>query len=98
LIVLKPQHALYVNNQEVLPLGFTLAVGPIDLEVQAWDHGSGVQTVNISINELLVASYEELPYTFHWVDQNRLINTVRVVVTDHKGLTTDAEFLVVKCF
>ena len=98
LIVLKPQRALYVNNQEVLPLGFSLVLGPLDVDIQAWDHGSGVQTVNISINERLVASYEEPPYTFRWVDQNRLINTIRIVVTDHMGLVSSAELLVVKCF
>jgi hypothetical protein len=64
--ITKPENAYYRDNEKKKPLPYPLIFGAIDVEVDASDLESGVNSVEFYVNnELKHTDYNE-PYTWYW--------------------------------
>jgi hypothetical protein len=66
--IIKPKRALYIFNYKkmVLPFGITLILGLIEIQVNATDNQSGINCVEFYIDDELVFTDEEEPFTYMW--------------------------------
>jgi hypothetical protein len=82
--IIKPDAGLYLFNRKFLPIGSTIIIGPITIEIDAVDT-SGINKVEFYIDGQLEAIIEEEP--FDWYMNLRLLGThkLEIKVFDHAG-------------
>ena len=80
----KPEKGLYIGNKKIVSLPFQkpIIIGPISIEVTAFDSESTIDRVEFFVNENFKHIDETYPYSFSWVlDSKSLFNhqyTLRV--------------------
>lgn len=82
---------LYISGREVFPLGITVIIGNITVNVTATDDLTGIDRVEIYIDDELKAYLEEEPYT--WLLDERLLgrHVLKIVAYDNAGNTASDE-------
>ena len=100
--IVKPQKALYIDNNIVFPRIFRLPliIGSITIEVNATDEDSGVERVEFYINGKLMENDTTAPYTYYWeMDRLRIFHLFIIIVVafDHGG-EASADLMLVRKF
>ena len=88
--IIKPERALYINNQKILPRPFRLPliIGDITIEAYVTNGNSAIEDVQFFINGRLMGNDSTEPYTFYWTrDRLRFIHTflITAVANDEDG-------------
>jgi len=99
----KPQKALYIMNEALLPrfVRLPLIIGDIDIEVNAFDD-SGIQRVEFFIDNKQVFIDWDYPYTMSWSkDRMRIfrhLHILKIVAYDYAGKKSEDTVIVWKFF
>ena len=94
--IIKPQKALYMNNNKLLRLPITtIVIGDIDIEVYTSD---GVSHVEFYIDEKLQKTDYNWPYAWTWNEKSFLRHKIKVIAHDIFGNTVSDELTVWKFF
>lgn len=81
--ITKPEKALYINNQEIIPFFTTIIVGIIDIEVQASDNESGMNRVEFYVDDELKITKGEEPYKWLWDETIFGVYIIKAVAFDN---------------
>ena len=91
--ITKPKDkTLYKDNKETRPILLkTRIIGPITIEVNASDEGSGVDKVEFYINNVLKYTDTSAPYNWTWDKKYLFLHllTVKVIAYDKAGNTNN---------
>jgi hypothetical protein len=99
--ITKPQEALYLRNQSILPLKVPVILGFITIEVNATDDQSGVNKIDFYIDGVLKETDTIAPYSWTWSERTpfKFKHTIKVIATDNTlENTASAESVVWKFF
>jgi hypothetical protein len=96
--ITRPENAIYLRNNKILPFIVTVAIGAIDVEVTANDTESGVAMVEFYVDGVFKANDTTAPYTWTWSERGFFIYTLRVIAYDTVGNHAKAEMKVFKFF
>ncbi len=96
--LLNPQPGLYIFGIFIrqLPGSLTIIIGPIDIAVNATDNQSGIDYVEITIDDELQTRLTDTPYTWSWTEPTFLKHTLQISVADNAGNTEEIEKVVWK--
>lgn len=94
---------IYLNNAELelgsWPFQTPILIGDIDIKVNAWDPGySGIDYVEIFINDESKAMLGNAPYVWNWIDSGFGSYTIRADAFDKAGASESIELTVIKLF
>jgi hypothetical protein len=86
----KPLHALYLNNNRILPHANCIVLGAIDVEVFIHDfryrsRNNDVERVEFYIDDTLKATVYEEPFSWAWNEKSIGIHDLHVRVYDTEG-------------
>jgi protocatechuate 3,4-dioxygenase beta subunit len=86
----KPLHALYLNNNRILPYSNCIVLGAIDVEVFIHDfwyrsRNDDVERVEFYIDETLKKTTYEEPFSWTWNEKLTGIHNIHVCVYDTDG-------------
>jgi len=96
--IIQPQNAFYIINREIMSLGVSVIIGRIDIELQALDEGSGIEKIELFIDDELIVTFLEEPYIYTWAKKTFSEHVVKVVAYDNSGNTANDEIVVWKFF
>lgn len=96
--ITKPAPALYLFNQKILDCKTPLIIGAIDVEVTAFDEGSGIGYVQFYINGQVQGNITTAPYTWRWTQRTFGKQTLIVRAYNMTGSYASDEILVRKFF
>ncbi len=96
--ITKPEKAIYIRNDKVLPFIVPLVFFEIDVQVAASDNQSGVARVEIYIDDALMTNDTTEPYSWTWSDRGFFMYTLKVIVYDNAGHHTEKEMTIWKFF
>jgi hypothetical protein len=100
-VIEKPLKAIYRNNERFTPFPKAWILGSINISIGIYEgyHSDGeADYVEIYIDDDLVASLHEKPYTFLWDTFSIGRHTIRAVAYDDQGYSASAEREVFKLF
>jgi len=81
----KPQ-ILIVSPQNNFPFFFSLVIGRCDIQIEAFDEGSGIDRVEFYVGSQLMYTDFEYPYSWCWWELVRLrLCTIKVLGYDNAG-------------
>ena len=83
-----------------MPFFITLILVNIDIEVNASDNNSGIDWVEIYIDDVLKANISRPPFIWSWEERTPLIfrHSIRAVANDKTGNSASDELKVWKVF
>jgi hypothetical protein len=96
--ITKPEKAIYIRNDKVLPFITALVFFAIDVQVTASDNESGIGLVEFYIDDELKANDSTAPYSWTWSEKSLFLYTLKVIVYDNAGHHTSKEITVWKFF
>jgi hypothetical protein len=96
--ITKPEKAIYIRNDKVLPFITALVFFAIDVQVTASDNESGIALVEFYIDDTLKANDTTVPYSWTWSERSFLSYALKVIVYDNAGHHTEKEITVWKFF
>jgi len=96
--ITKPEKAIYIQNDKVLPFIVPLVFFAIDVQVAASDNESGIAQVEFYIDDTFKANDTVEPYSWTWSERNFFSYTLKVIVYDNAGHHTEKEITVWKFF
>ena len=85
LSITKPRNGLYFLNTRLLPLGKTIVFGPITVQVQTDDTGSGVQRAEFYLNDFLIGTVMSSPFNYYLSQKAKGKQKLTVIVYDQAG-------------
>ena len=85
LSITKPRNGLYFLNTRLLPLGKTIVFGPITVQVQTDDTGSGVQRAEFYLNDFLIGTVMSSPFDYYLSQKAKGKQKLTVIVYDQAG-------------
>jgi hypothetical protein len=83
--VAKPGPGLYVLDRKIFALPFAVVIGRITIEVGVDDADSGVDGVDIYVDDALKISLSTGPFAWLWDEPSLGAHTVEIVVLDAAG-------------
>jgi hypothetical protein len=96
--ITKPEKAIYIRNDKVLPFITPVVFFAIDVQVSASDNESGVALVEFYIDDAWKANDTTAPYTWTWNEKSLFRYSLKVIVYDNSGHKTEKEMNVWKFF
>ncbi len=96
--ITKPEKAIYIRNDKVLPFITPLVFFAIDVQVSASDNESGIALVEFYVDDTLKANDTTAPYTWTWSERSLFRHFLKVIVYDNAGHKTEKETEVWKFF
>jgi hypothetical protein len=96
--ITKPEKAIYIRNDKVLPFITALVFFAIDVEITASDNESGIALVEFYVDNTLKANDTTAPYSWTWSERSFFMHTLKIIAYDNAGHHTDKEITVWKFF
>ena len=81
--ILKPEDGLYLQNKKILELKSSVVFGPINIKCEVTDEETGVESVQIYLNDELKTIRENPPYSFLWDEQVFGQFKIKIVAYDY---------------
>jgi len=81
--ILKPEDGLYLENKKILELKSTYVFGAINIICEVTDEETGVESVEIYINDELKTIKGAPPYSWFWNEQVFGQFKIKIVANDH---------------
>lgn len=89
--ITEPRQGFYLSNCKLIPLPFTVVVGPVTIKVNASDEISDIASVAFFINDVMQFNDTEFPYEWLWDISSKGKNTIEVIAYDNVGKTASNE-------
>ena len=96
--IVSPQNALYIFDNEILPLRMPFIIGRITIVADAYQPDFGINRVEFYIDEELKFTDYEQPYEWMWEDQVFFKHQIKVVAVDNIEESTSDSINVRKFF
>jgi len=96
--ITKPENALYINDEEIMPLFIPLIFGHIQIWPNAHDNESGLKYLELYINDELKANFTSVPRSWTWDETVFGRRTIKLVAYDNAGNDNIAMITVWKFF
>jgi hypothetical protein len=81
----RPGAALYIADREIAPLEHTVIIGKITIEVAAVDTLSGIDRIEVYVDDHLKTTVMHEPYTWLWNEVALFWHRIDVTAFDNKG-------------
>jgi len=95
--LIKPKEGyLYIFDRGLIPIGTTLIIGSITVEVDADDMEDGIDRVEFYINNELESTDNSAPYIFAWDKIAFGTRTLKTVAYSNSGISAEEEIQVIK--
>lgn len=85
--IIKPSKYIYLNNKEVLPFFIPFIIGDIDITINSVDEQSGIDYVELYINNEKVGNSTEEEYIFNWDEKVFGRFTIKAIAYDKASNT-----------
>jgi len=85
--IIKPSKYLYLNNKQVLPFFNAFVIGNIDITIDSGDNQSGLDYVELYINNEKVYNSTEEEFIFNWDESVFGRFTIKAIAYDKAGNT-----------
>jgi hypothetical protein len=90
--IVRPGPGLYImDSMRLLPFSYPFIIGQITIEVEASDEGSGVQRVELFIENKKKANISESPYKWLWDEASLGFFKIKAIGYDNVGHNTTDE-------
>lgn len=96
--ITKPDNAIYLNDNRLIPFLMPIVIGSITIEVDATDAEGSVSYVEFYVDDVLKSTDTSAPYTWLWNETAFLKHTVKAVAYDTAGNNAYVELSVWKFF
>lgn len=99
--ITKPEKSVYINDNKIFSLRLTsIIIGKIHIEINATDYESGVNKVELSIDDTLQYNCTSEPYRWTWDERTpfRWRHRITVIAFDNAGNSASDEITVWKFF
>lgn len=83
--ITKPKNALYINDKEISPFFTPIIFGAIQIWPHACDNESGLQLLELYINNELKANYTSVPRSWLWKDSCFGKYVIKLTAYDNAG-------------
>jgi hypothetical protein len=83
--IVKPEKAIYRNNEKIRSFFITIINGAIDVKANASDYESGINKIEFYVNKRLKYTDEEEPYIWRWDEKYTGQCELRVKAYDNFG-------------
>ena len=93
-----PINAIYVKNRPIFPFFTPLIFGEIQINISAVDEESGVEKIELHINDELIGTWYDSSITWTWSERTFGRFKLYVVVYDTAGNWNELEKIVWKFF
>ena len=101
IIISKPKNAIYIQNNEIEKFFTPIIIGSIDIEVNALDNESGIDSVNFYTGQyyqLLKYSDYNQPYLWRWNETQFGWRTIKIIAYDKANNKSIEQIVVWKFF
>jgi len=92
--ITKPVNALYIKNEERVPLFTTIILGQIDIIVNATDSQTEIYRVEFYIDDKLMGTDTAPPYEWTWDNSTFFKHKIKIVAYDDAGNSAQDEQMV----
>jgi hypothetical protein len=83
---------LYIMGREIIPLDmFTVIIGSIEINANAYDGLSGIEKVEFYIDNALMHTEDAMPYSWEWNETAIGPYTIKVMAYDMAGNTASGK-------
>ncbi len=96
--IVKPKNMIYIKNKSIIPFFFPVIIGNIEIEVNASDFSSGIDYVEIYIDNKLMFNHSTGPFNLQWDKWAFGKHRIKTVVYDKVGYKKSDEISVWKFF
>ena len=96
--IIKPGKYLYFKNEQVLPFFNTFIIGNIDIIIHSSDYQSGLDYVELYINNERVSNTTDEDFIFNWDESVFGKFIIKAIAYDKAGNTADDSIYVWKFF
>ena len=62
----KPRNGFYLLNKRIFPFSRPLIIGQVNVEINCYDNNSGIDYLNIFLDDFLVVNLSKKPYVWNW--------------------------------
>lgn len=83
--IIKPINYIYLNNKEFLPFFNTLVIGDIDITINSEDEQSGLDYIELYINDEKISNSTEADFIFNWDEKVFGKFTIKAIAYDRAG-------------
>ncbi len=83
--ITKPENGLYFNNNKIFDIKRTIIFGTVDIKANVTDDETGVDHVEIYVDDMLRANLTIPPYVCAWEEKDISPHTIKIVGYDHAG-------------
>ena len=96
--IMRPDHALYVNNNKIMLFPFPLVLGMIIVEANASCINAEIEKVEFYVDNVLKATDTTAPYSWMWTTTSFFKHRLKVIAYTTFGYNTTRELTVWKFF
>jgi hypothetical protein len=96
--ITKPEKALYINDEEIMPFFVPLIFGHIQIWPYANDNESGLNRLELYINDELIETFTSVPRSWTWDEKVFGKQTIKLIAYDNAGNDNIAMITVWKFF
>ncbi len=80
----KPEKYIYIMDRKIIPFPIPLIIGKLSVEIYASDKKTGVDKIELYIDENLVKVFNEQPYKWVW-NNSRGMHSIEAIAYDFIG-------------
>ncbi|MCK4332384.1 MAG: hypothetical protein KAV40_02265 [Thermoplasmatales archaeon] len=96
--ITKPEKAIYIRDNKVLPFFLPILIGKITIEANATNEEYGINRVEFLVDNDLKENDSSEPYSFSWNEPAFFRHNIKVVAYDNIGKSISKEIIVWKFF
>ncbi len=96
--IIKPGKYLYLNNKEFLPFFNIFVIGDIDITINSEDEQSGLNYIELYINDEKVVNSTEADFIFNWDEKVFGKFSIKAIAYDKAGNTAEDSIMIWKFF
>lgn len=85
IIITTPKNGLYFKNKKIFDIKTTIIFGPVDITCNATDDETGIDYIEIYVDDILRANLTTRPYVWTWQEKGMNRHTIKIIGYDHAG-------------
>ena len=96
--ITKPEKAIYIRDNKVLPFFLPILIGKITIEANATNEEYGINRVEFLVDNDLRENDSSEPYSFSWNEPAFFRHNIKVIAYNNIGKSISKEIIVWKFF
>ena len=96
--ITKPEDAVYIGDNKILPFFLPILIGKITIEADATNKECGINRVEFLVDNDIKENDSSEPYSYFWNEPAFFRHNVKVIAYDNTGKNTSKEIIVWKFF